>query len=94
MQIRFYLDPVTGFPHIHNHGIDESEVEDIVETREYVMRGRDGTRLALGQTSAGRYLKVVYREEPGSIFVITAVELRGKALRAFRRLRRKKHGKR
>jgi hypothetical protein len=48
--------------------------------------------MKLGQTSAGRYLQVIYSpdEEPGSVFVITAYELTGKAKRAYRRRRRSK----
>lgn len=96
MNIRFYLDPATGEPHIYNHGVDEAEVEDILEARVFDFRGAEGSRVALGQTSAGRYLKVVYvpAAEPDGFLVITAYELRGKALRAFRRLKRRKYGKR
>ena len=54
--------------------------------------GREGARIALGQTSAGRYLRVIYvpDPEPDSVFVITAYDLIGKPLAAFRRRRRKK----
>jgi len=54
--------------------------------------GRDGSRIALGQTSSGRYLRVIYVPdlERDSVFVITAYELAGKPLTAFRRRRRKK----
>ncbi len=47
---------------------------------------------ALGQTEAGRYLQVVYvpDAEPNSVFVITAYELKGKALAAYRRRRKRK----
>ena len=49
--------------------------------------GRDGSRIALGQTEAGRYLRVIYVPDPtpGSVFVITAYELGEKALKALRR---------
>jgi hypothetical protein len=45
-----------------------------------------------GRTSAGRYLQVIYSpdKEPGSVFVITAYELTGKAKRAYRRRRRRR----
>jgi hypothetical protein len=48
-------------------------------------------RVRLGQTNAGRHLKVVYVPDPGgkSAFVVTAYELRGKALKAYRRAKRK-----
>jgi hypothetical protein len=49
--------------------------------------GRDGSRIALGQTEAGRYLRVIYVPDPilGSVFVITAYELGEKAQKALRR---------
>ena len=31
VKIRFYLDPVTGLPHIHSHGVEEGEVEDVFD---------------------------------------------------------------
>jgi hypothetical protein len=56
--------------------------------------GRDGARIALGQTEAGRYLRVIYVPDPtlGSVFVITAYELGEKARKALRR--RQKSSKR
>jgi hypothetical protein len=55
--------------------------------------GREGSRVALGQTNAGRYLRVIYITDPApeSVFVITAYELTGKPLAAYRRRRRKQH---
>jgi len=92
MHIRFYLDPETGEPHIYNHGVTEDEVEDVVSRPGEDRPGREGSRVAIGQTRAGRYLRVIYvpDPEPDSIFVITAYELRGKALTAYRRRRRRK----
>ena len=45
-----------------------------------------------GQTRNGRYLRVIYvpDPEPDSLFVITAYELVGKPLKAFRRRRRRR----
>jgi len=93
LQARFYIDPATGSPHIYGHKVGESEVVDVLE-RPYEDRpGREGSRIALGQTSSGRYLRVVYvpDPEPDSVFVITAYDLTGKPLAAFRRRKRKKH---
>jgi hypothetical protein len=45
--------------------------------------------MALGQTAAGRYLKVIYRKKADEILVITAYDLRGKELIAYRRRRRR-----
>jgi hypothetical protein len=41
----------------------------------------EGSRVALGQTEAGRYIKVVYVLDPvpGSLFVITAYDVGPKA---------------
>lgn len=95
MHIRFYIDPGTGVPHIYNHGIDENEVEDVLRYPGEDRPGYDGARVVIGQTQVGRYLRVIYvpDPEPDSIFVITAYELRGKPLTAYRR-RKRKRGKR
>jgi hypothetical protein len=52
-----------------------------------IAAGADGSRIALGQTEAGRYLRVIYVADPtpGSVFVITAYELGEKARKALRR---------
>jgi hypothetical protein len=54
--------------------------------------GRAGSRVAIGRTRGGRYLRVIYVPDPrpASLFVITAYELAGKALLAYRRRRRRK----
>jgi hypothetical protein len=89
---RFYIDPNTGFPHIHNHNVTEDEVIEVLERPGEDRPGREGSRIALGQTASGRYLRVVYApgQEPEELFVITAFELTGKPLTAFRRRRKKK----
>jgi hypothetical protein len=90
MNIRFYLEPTTGQPHIFEHGVDEREVRDVLEAPGEDRPGREGSRIAVGQTRAGRYLRVIYvpDPEPESVFVITAYELKGKPLLAYRRRRR------
>jgi hypothetical protein len=92
VQLRFYLDPETGEPHIYEHDVDEQEVEAILTSAVEEFAGRRGSRIAYGQTLAGRYLKVVYSPDPGgkSAFVITAYELRGQDLAAFQRRQRRK----
>lgn len=54
--------------------------------------GSEGCRVAVGQTEAGRYLRVIYvpDPQPDSAFVITAYDLGPKALKALRRRRRRK----
>ena len=92
MQARFYIDPATGLPHIHNHQVSEDEVIEVLEIPAEDRAGREGSRIALGQTMSGRYLRVIYTPdpEPDSVFVVTAHDLTGKPLAAFRRRRRKK----
>jgi hypothetical protein len=87
MDVRYYHDPDTGEPHIYDHGISEEEVEYVLRHSGEDRPGSDDSRHALGQTAAGRYLRVIYVPDPGadSIFVVTAYELRGKPLQAYRR---------
>jgi hypothetical protein len=60
MTIRFYIDPETGLPHIYGHAVDEEEVEEVLRAPGEDRPGREGSRVAIGQTQAGRYLKVIY----------------------------------
>ena len=93
MELRFYIDSETREPHIYRHDLSEAEVEDVLSRPLEDRPGKEGSRVALGQTQEGRYLRVVYVPDPtpGSIFVITAYDLGPKARRALgRRLRKKK----
>ncbi len=94
MEIRFYRDPETGQPHIYGHGAFEDEVRQVLLRPGEDRAGDEGSRVAIGQTMAGRYPKVIYARDPGgnSVFVITAFDLEGKALKAYRRRRRRKPG--
>ncbi len=92
MKTRFYVDSETHEPHIHRHAISEREVGDVLSRPMEDRLGTEGTRVAIGQTGAGRYLRVIYVSDPtpDSIFVITAYELGPKAKHALRRRRRRK----
>jgi uncharacterized DUF497 family protein len=92
VNIRFFIDPETAAPHIYKHGVSEEEVEEILINPAEDRPGKEGSRVALGRTSAGRYLRVIYvpDPQPNSVFVITAYELKGKPLTAFRRRQRRK----
>ncbi len=92
MKIRYYIDPETELPHIYSHDVKEGEVEDVILFPGEDRPGREGSRVAIGRTSGGRFLKVIYvpDPEPESIFVITAYDLKGKPLMAYRRRRRRK----
>ena len=87
MNLRFYLDRDTGQPHIYHHSVSEQEVEDVLTKPGEDRPGSEGSRVALGQTRDGRYLKVIYvpDPEPDRVFVITLYELTGKAKKAYRR---------
>jgi hypothetical protein len=91
MDFRYHIDPDTGLPHIYGHGVTEAEAESILRHSGEDRIGRDGSRNALGQTRAGRYLHVIYvpDEEGDGIFVVTAYEIRGKPLKAYRKRRRR-----
>ncbi len=92
MIVRFYIDPETGEPHIYNHEISEEEVEDVLRHPGEDRPSREGSRAAIGQTDSGRHLRVIYvtDPDPGSVFVITAYDLTGRQLVAYRRRRRKR----
>lgn len=92
MNVRFYLSPESDEPHMARHRVSEQEVRDVLAHPVEDRPGREGSRMCLGQTAAGRYLRVIYvpDPEPDSVFVITAYDLGPKAKRALRRRRRRK----
>lgn len=63
MRIRFLIDPDTELPHIYNHGVREEEAIDVIDRPGLLVDGENAALLALGQTKAGRYMKVVYRRQ-------------------------------
>ena len=92
MNIRFNTDRETALPHVYKHGVNEDEVEDVLLNPGEDWAGRDNSRVAIGQTQSGRYLQVIYTRDPqpNSVFVITAYELKGKPLTAYRRRQRRR----
>ena len=77
---------------MYSHGVQEDEVEDVLASPGEDRSGSEGSRVAIGQTIGGRYLRVIYvpETETDSVFVITAYELRGAPLAAYRRRRRRR----
>jgi hypothetical protein len=73
--------------------LQRTKLQMSCKTLERIALAGEGARVAIGQTRAGRHLRVVYVPELGGTFVITAYELRGKPLMAYRR-RRRQRGKR
>ena len=92
MNVRYFIDPRTDAPHIYEHRVSEGEVEEILINAAEDRPGKEGSRVALGRTLAGRFLRVIYvpDPEPNCVFVITAYELKGKPLTAFRRRHRRR----
>lgn len=94
MDVRYYENPVTGLPHIYDHGITEAEVERILARPGEDGPSSDGARQSIGQAQTGRYLRVIYVPDKSGdgVFVVTAYLLTGKPLKAYRR--RKRRGRR
>ena len=91
VRVRFHIDSETGLPHIYRHEVGESDVEEVLARSGADYGGHRGSRIALGQARSGRYLKVIYvpDPEPGSVFVVTAYEMQGKLLAAYKRRRKR-----
>ena len=92
MGIRYHINAETGQPHLFAHAVAEHEVEEVLARPGEDRPGHEGSRVALGRTRAGRFLRVIYvpDRQLGSVFVITAYELKGKPLMAFRRRMRRR----
>lgn len=92
VDMRFYIDPTTGEPHLHRHGVTEAEAQQVLANPAEDRPGVEGSRVAIGRTPSGRILRVIYIPDPDgeSLFVVTSYELTGKPLAAFRRRRRRK----
>ena len=87
LEIRYYIDPETDAPHIYKHDVAEEEVEDILNYPGEDRPGREGSRVVIGKTQGGRYIRVIYVPDrnPRGVFIITAYEITGKPLTAYRR---------
>jgi hypothetical protein len=92
VDLRLDMDPEAGVHDTRGHGVTETDVEEVLARPVEGRPSRDDSRVALGQTRAGRYLRVVYVPDPvpSSVFVITAFDLGPKAKHALRRRRKRK----
>ncbi len=90
--LRFFCNPITDFPHIYDHGTTEAEVEWVLQRPYEDGPSRNDSRQAIGQTDDGRFLRVIYVPDPtgDGVFVVTAYEISGKPLKAYRRRRKKR----
>ena len=48
MNLRSYIDPGTGMPHIHRHGVREDEAEDVLLNAGEDRPGKERARIAIG----------------------------------------------
>ena len=87
MDVRYFFDPETEQQHIYDHGLTKQEVEEALRACGEDLPAARNLRMLLGQTSADRYLQVIYVPDSNDtgVFVITAYDLQGKAKTAFRR---------
>lgn len=74
------------------HNVSEDEATLVLSKPGEDRAGREGSRVAIGRTSSGRCLRVVcvLEIQKRGVFVITAMDLSGKALHAYRRWRRRR----
>jgi hypothetical protein len=92
MNIRFNRDPETGLAHILSHGVSEEEAREVFAHPVEDGQARNGARAIIGRTRGGRIVRLVYINdpEPESVFVITGMPVRQKALKALRRRMRRR----
>ena len=55
MDARYYIDPSTNESHIYGHAVSEREVEDVLGRPIEDRPGREGSRVAIGQTREDVY---------------------------------------
>jgi hypothetical protein len=87
MDFRYHIDPDTDLPHIYGHGVTEDEAEYVLRNPGEDRAGRDGSRHALGQTMAGRYLHVIYVPETRKATVYSSLRPTTSVVNRFRRTR-------
>ena len=92
MEIRYHWDDDVDRPHIAAHGVSENEVEEVLRRPLEDLPGPRDSRIMIGRTVAGRLLKVICvpDEDRMGVFVVTAYDLAGKALKAHNRRMRKR----
>lgn len=92
MKIRYNMDADTGLPHMYRHGVSEDEVEEVLAHPMEARRGEGGSTVLMGKTRRGRFLRVIaaFDTDRQGCFVITAYDVRGKALKGLRRRTRKR----
>jgi len=92
VNVRFYIDPESEQPHIYGHGVTEEEVLDVLRRPLENRAGSGNSRVLIGRTSAGRFLRAIvsFDSDGEGVFVITAFQVTGKPLMALRRRLRRR----
>ena len=92
MKIRFLREPGTNIAHIESHGVSEQEAHEVFANPIEDGQAKNGARAIIGRTRGGRIVRLVYVNdpEPESVFVITGMPVRQKALKALRRRMRRR----
>jgi len=79
---------------IGKHNIDPEEVEEVFDQDYLVYRARNNSYLALGQSFAGRYIAIFFKNlGEGNAKLITARDMVSKEKKLFRKKRRGKKWK-
>lgn len=92
LEIRYNWDDDVDLPHIAAHGVGGDEVEEVLRRPLEDLPGARNSRIMIGRTAAGRMLKIICvpDDDGEGVFVVTAYDLVGKALRAHKRRMRKR----
>ena len=92
MEVRYYVNPMTGRPHVLDHSVTEDEVEFVLATSDDDRRGTGSSRICTGPTHGGRLIRIIYvpDDDGEGLFVVTAYPLSGKQKSAARRRRRRR----
>lgn len=59
MNVRYFIDPQTDAPHIYGHDVSEPEVEEVLERPVENYPGREGSRVSIVHTFAGRIMCLI-----------------------------------
>lgn len=75
----------TNTEHIFRHRVEPVEVEEAFASPHLLLRAREGRKILLGRTEAGRYLTIAFVVRDGVARVITARDMSEAERRRFRR---------
>jgi uncharacterized DUF497 family protein len=76
VRIKAVLWDQWNISHIAHHGVEQAEVEELLEGNPQIRKSRTGSYVLYGQSEAGRYLIVVIApRSQGMVYVITARDM-------------------